>query len=168
MRHSLQRTSSSASTASSGRSFFFASSRVKRFSTTARSRKISSISNISQSLRGSTLPSGCSTAAFSKQRMTCTRASASATKDRKAFPSPSPLPAPRDNPARSTNSICAGVSFRGACTETKWSKRGSGTKTTALFGSVFPPAYGLTSAPARVITLKTVLFPLNGSPIIPQ
>ena len=55
--------------------------------------------------------SGCSTALLVKHLMTCIRASASATNERNELPRPSPFPAPLESPARSTNSIWAGVTF---------------------------------------------------------
>ncbi len=129
---------------------------------------MSSISTIFQSRTGSMVLSGWGTSGFSKNRITCTSASDSDTNERNEFPRPSPLLAFLDNPARSTNSTVAGVSFLGSNMVTRSSKRLSGTLTIALFGSVFPLAYGLTSAPALVTTLKTVLFPLSGSPMIPH
>ena len=139
-RHSKHASSSFFSVSSSGVSFFLALSFPSRFSITARSRKISSFSMISQSLIGSMLPSGCSTVLFAKHLMTCIRASASATNERKELPRPSPFPAPLDSPARSTNSTCAGVTFLGLWTSTRKSNLLSGTSTTALLGSVLPPA----------------------------
>jgi hypothetical protein len=52
------------------------------------------------------------------------------------FPSPSPLCAPATSPAMSWNSIVSGTRFEARMVAATASSRGSGTGTTATFGSI--------------------------------
>ena len=56
--------------------------------------------------------------------------------DKNLFPNPSPLLAPFTNPAISTNSIIACVTFSGLYIFAKLSSLSSGTGTTPTFGSI--------------------------------
>ena len=77
------------------------------------SASASSVSMISMSRIGSTLPATCITLSSSKQRTTCTMASVSRMLARNWLPRPSPLEAPATRPAMSTNSTMAGWIFCG-------------------------------------------------------
>ena len=77
------------------------------------SASISSISIVSMSETGSTLPATWTTSGSSKQRTTCKIASTSRMWLRNLFPSPSPSLAPLTIPAMSTSLSAAGTSFLG-------------------------------------------------------
>ena len=77
------------------------------------SASASSVSMISMSRSGSTLPETCTTLSSAKQRTTCTMASVSRMLARNWLPRPSPFEAPATRPAMSTNSTMAGWIFCG-------------------------------------------------------
>lgn len=110
--------------------------RAARLETTSRSLRISSVSMVSMSRTGSTLPSTCTMSVPSKQRTTCTMASHSRMLPKNLLPSPSPLDAPFTKPAMSTNSTMAGVFLLVSQISASLSSRASGTGTTPVFGSM--------------------------------
>ena len=116
------------------RDFFCAA--ISRFSRLSRSESISSVSTVSASRIGSTLPSTWVTSPSSKQRSTCTMASTSRIFARNWLPSPSPLLAPRTRPAMSTNSRLVGTVFCDLPILVSMSSRGSGTATRPTLGSM--------------------------------
>ena len=109
---------------------------ARRFSTTSRSLRMSSVSMVSMSRTGSTLPSTWTMSVPSKQRTTCTMASHSRMFPRNLLPRPSPFDAPFTRPAMSTNSTMAGVFLFVSQISASLSRRASGTGTTPTFGSM--------------------------------
>ncbi len=105
-------------------------------STFARSASMSSVSMISMSRIGSTLPFTCTTSPSSKQRTTCATAWQLLMWPRNWLPSPSPLLAPFTRPAMSTNSVEVGTVFLGLTSSVSFCKRLSGTSTIPTFGSI--------------------------------
>ena len=91
---------------------------------------------ISMSRTGSTDPETCTMSSFSKQRVTCRRASTSRMLARNLLPSPSPLLAPSTRPAMSTRRRAAGMIFFVSMWVLIRSSRGSGTLTTPTLGSI--------------------------------
>ena len=108
----------------------------RRFSTVSRSFSCSSISIVSLSRMGSTLPSTCTILSFSKQRNTWIIALHSRIFPKNWLPKPSPLLAPFTRPAMSTISTVAGNTRSGFTRVSSFSKRGSGTFTTPKLGSI--------------------------------
>ena len=108
----------------------------RRFSRLSRSASISSVSMVSASRIGSTLPSTWVTSVSSKQRSTCTMASTSRILARNWLPRPTPLDAPRTRPAISTNSRLVGTFFCERPMVVRMSRRGSGTATRPTLGSM--------------------------------
>mmetsp|Transcript_42390 Transcript_42390/g.90199 ORF Transcript_42390/g.90199 Transcript_42390/m.90199 type:complete len:325 (-) Transcript_42390:540-1514(-) len=106
------------------------------FSTWARSASASSKLISSASLTGSTLPSTCITLSSSKHRTTCTIASHCRIVARNWFPSPSPSDAPFTSPATSTNSSVVGTTFTLSLISARAARRGSGTSTMPVLGSM--------------------------------
>ena len=100
------------------------------------SASISSISMVSMSETGSTLPATWTTSGSSKQRTTCKIASTSRMWLRNLFPSPFPSLAPLTIPAMSTSRNAAGTSFLGTMYLLIRASRSSGTLTTPSFGSI--------------------------------
>ena len=106
------------------------------FSTVARSASASSVSIVSMSEIGSTLPATWTTLSSAKQRTTCAIASVSRMFARNWLPRPSPFDAPATSPAMSTNSTIAGSTFSGFAMAASRASRGSGTSTTPTLGSI--------------------------------
>ena len=107
-----------------------------RFVNEAWSAKMSSALMISMSLRGSTVPNSWMISSSSKQRTTCTIASVSRILAKNLLPRPAPSEAPWTNPAISTNSIAAGMTFSELDMLLRTSNLESGTVTTPTFGSI--------------------------------
>mmetsp|Transcript_19568 Transcript_19568/g.52771 ORF Transcript_19568/g.52771 Transcript_19568/m.52771 type:complete len:292 (-) Transcript_19568:137-1012(-) len=134
--------SSSACSALASTSFSWGSvlrslaTRSRRFSTCARSEKMSSRLITSASRTGSTLPSTCTTLVSSKHRTTWTMASHSRMLARNWLPRPSPVDAPFTRPAMSTNSSVAGITFSDLLISSSILRRGSGTETIPTLGSI--------------------------------
>ena len=97
---------------------------------------MSSVSMVSMSLAGSTLPSTCVTSSSSKTRVTWQMASASRMLARNALPMPSPCEAPFTMPAMSTKLTVAGMIRSEPKILASCASRGSGTPTTPTFGSI--------------------------------
>ena len=108
----------------------------RRRSTLCRSASSSSVSMVSMSRRGSTLPSTWVMFSSSKQRTTSTMAAHSRILPRNWLPRPSPLLAPRTRPAMSMKSTLAWMVFLGETLAESASTRSSGTATVALLGSM--------------------------------
>ena len=108
----------------------------RRFSRLSRSASISSVSTISASRTGSTLPETCVTSESSKQRSTWAMASTSRMLARNWLPSPSPFDAPLTRPAMSTNSSWVLMILAELAIAASLSSRGSGTATRPTLGSM--------------------------------
>ena len=109
---------------------------VVRFSSDSRSASINSVSTVSASLTGFTSPSTCVISSSSKQRSIWAMASTSRILARNWFPNPSPFAAPLTKPAISTNSNCVGMILADCAKAASSSRRGSGTATRPVFGSI--------------------------------
>jgi len=139
-----------------------------RFSTVSRSASSSSVLTRTASRAGSTFPSTWAMRGSSKSRRMCRRASTWRIWLMKWLPNPSPFPAPRIRAMKSTNSSVAGVTFLGLkIREASRVRRGSGTLTAAMAGSV-PPCWLTGAPPATQRRLKSVVFPVAGRPMIPM
>ncbi|MNV73519.1 hypothetical protein D3C71_1666780 [compost metagenome] len=110
--------------------------RCNAFSTVAISARHSSVWMTSMSEIGSTLPATWITLSSSKQRTTFTVASVSRMWARNLLPRPSPVLAPATRPAMSTNSTMAGTMRSGVMMSASCCRRGSGTSTTPVLGSM--------------------------------
>ena len=106
------------------------------FCATSKSFNWSSISMICLSLTGSIDPSTWTILSLSKHLRTCIIASVSRIFARNLFPKPSPLLAPLTNPAISTISTVAGITFSGSTRSFNLSSLLSGTFITPTFGSI--------------------------------
>ena len=91
---------------------------------------------VSMSLPGSTLPSTCVTSGSLKTLVTWQIASASRMFARNALPIPSPWLAPLTMPAMSTKVTVAGTIFSDLLSSASTVRRGSGTPTIPVFGSI--------------------------------
>ena len=94
------------------------------------------MSIVSMSDRGSTAPSTWATSSSWNARTTWQIASASRMLARNLLPSPSPSDAPRTMPAMSTNETVAGRTFADENSSASTSRRGSGSGTTPMLGSI--------------------------------
>ena len=130
------------------------STRASALSTESRSASASSVSIVSMSEIGSILPATWTMSVFSKQRTTCAIASTSRICARNLLPSPSPFDAPATRPAMSTNSIEVGMTLSGLAMPASASRRGSGTGTTPMFGSIVQNGKFAAAMPALVSALK--------------
>src|SRR5690606_25310065 len=137
-------------------------------STDSRSASASSVSMVSMSAIGSTLPATCTTSSFSKQRTTWVIASTSRMWARNLLPRPSPLAAPATRPAMSTNSTAVGSTLCGLTISASAFRRGSGTGTTPTFGSIVQNGKLAAAMPALVSALKRVDLPTFGRPTMPH
>src|SRR5690606_21293400 len=137
-------------------------------STDSRSASASSVSMVSMSAIGSTLPATCTTSSFSKQRTTWQIASTSRMWARNLLPRPSPLAAPATRPAISTNSTAVGITFCGLMISASAFRRGSGTGTTPTLGSIVQKGKLAAAMPALVNALKRVDLPTFGRPTMPH
>src|SRR5690348_6897839 len=144
------------------------STRCKALSTDSRSASASSVSMVSMSAIGSILPATCTMSGCSKQRTTCAIASTSRICARNLLPSPSPFEAPATRPAMSTNSTAVGTNFCGFTISASWFRRGSGTGTTPIFGSIVQNGKFAAAIPALVSALKSVDLPTFGRPTMPH
>ena len=100
------------------------------------SASISSISIVSMSETGSTLPATWITSGSSKQRTTWMIASTSRMCDRNLLPSPWPSLAPFTMPAMSTSLSAAGITFFVGIRAVIRLSRSSGTLTMPSLGSI--------------------------------
>src|SRR5690606_24587915 len=137
-------------------------------STDSRSARASSVSMVSMSAIGSTLPATWTMSGCSKQRTTWQMASTSRMWARNLLPRPSPLAAPATRPAMSTNSTAVGTTFCGWMMSASAFRRGSGTGTTPTLGSIVQKGQLAAAMPARVSALKRVDLPTFGRPTMPQ
>ena len=137
-------------------------------SAVARSASASSRSSTSMSLRGDTSPATCTTLSSSKQRTTWAMAWVSRMWARNWLPRPSPLAAPATRPAMSTNSIALGTTRAGCTMSAMRCRRGSGTGTTPVFGSMVQNGKFSALTAAWVMALNSVDLPTFGSPTMPQ
>ena len=144
------------------------SSFCKRLSTVSRSFSCNSVSIISLSRTGSTLPSTCTMLLSSKQRSTWIMASVSRMLDKNLLPSPSPLLAPFTKPAMSTISTTAGTTLAGLSISTSLFRRSSGTVITPTLGSIVQKGKFADCALALLKQLNSVDFPTFGKPTIPH
>ena len=140
------------------------SSFCKRLSTVSKSFNCNSVSIISLSLTGSTLPSTCTILSSSKQRNTWIIASVSRMLERNLLPNPSPF----TRPAISTISTTAGTTFCGFTNSTSLFNRSSGTVITPTLGSIVQKGKLADCAFALLKQLNKVDFPTFGSPTIPH
>src|SRR5690625_3551461 len=83
------------------------------------------------------------------------------------FPNPSPLLAPFTNPAISTISTVAGKTRSGSTISSSFNKRGSGTFTIPILGSIVQNGKFALWALALDKQLNNVDFPTFGNPTIP-
>ena len=81
---------------------------------------------------------------------------------------PSPLLAPATSPAMSTNSILVGSTRSGLTILASAFRRGSGTGTIPVFGSLVQKGKFSAAMPALVSALNRVDLPTFGKPTIPQ
>ena len=100
------------------------------------SASMSSISIVSMSDTGFTVPATWITSGSSKQRTTWRIASTSRICERNLLPSPSPSLAPFTIPAMSTSLSAAGITFCGGMNFVIRSSRSSGTLTIPSLGSI--------------------------------
>ena len=84
------------------------------------------------------------------------------------LPKPSPLEAPLTKPAISTNSIEVGTIFCGFTILAMASRRGSGTGTIPVLGSIVQKGKFSAAMPALVSALNSVDLPTFGRPTIPH
>ncbi len=84
------------------------------------------------------------------------------------LPRPSPFEAPATKPAISTNSIVVGITRCGLTIAVSLSKRGSGTGTMPVFGSMVQNGKFSAAIAAFVNALNNVDLPTFGRPTIPQ
>ena len=138
-----------------------------RFSTVSRSLSWSSVSMISLSRTGSTLPSTWTILPLSKQRNTWIMASHSRMLPKNWLPNPSPLLAPFTSPAISTMSHTAGTMRPGWTISASLVSRSSGTDTWPIWASIVQKGKFAACAFALDRQLKRVDFPTLGSPTIP-
>ncbi len=130
---------SSAAASEAARSLFIRASFCSRgiaFSSVCRSARISSVLMVSMSSFGETLPSTCTTFGSANARITWQIASLSRMCERNLLPSPSPSLAPRTMPAMSTKVTAAGRIRSLPKMPASTARRGSGTPTTPVFGSI--------------------------------
>ena len=139
-----------------------------RLSMVSKSFSWSSVSMISLSRTGSTLPSTWVTFSSSKQRSTCKIASVSRILAKNLFPNPSPLLAPFTRPAISTISTVVGTMRPGWTSSASLVKRSSGTVITPTFGSIVQKGKLAAWAFAFDKQLKSVDFPTFGRPTMPH
>ena len=139
-----------------------------RFSTVSKSFNWSSVSMISLSRTGSTLPSTCTTLPSSKQRNTWMIASVSRMLPKNWLPRPSPLDAPFTKPAMSTISTVVGIIFVVFTSSASFANRSSGTVITPTLGSMVQKGKLALCALALLKQLKSVDFPTLGSPTMPH
>src|SRR5688572_8606706 len=144
------------------------SARLSAFSTESRSASASSVSMVSMSEIGSTLPVTWTMSPCSKQRTTWVIASTSRMWARNLLPRPSPLAAPATRPAMSTNSTAVGMTFCGFTMSDSALRRGSGTGTTPTFGSIVQKGKFAAAMPALVSALNRVDLPTFGRPTMPH
>ena len=144
------------------------SARLSDFSTDSRSARASSMSIVSMSAIGSTLPATWMMSVCSKQRTTWAMASTSRMWARNLLPRPSPLDAPATRPAMSTNSNEVGMVFCGLTISASCARRGSGTGTTPVLGSMVQNGKLAAAMPALVSALKRVDLPTFGRPTMPH
>jgi len=109
---------------------------TRRRSRLSRSASISSVSMISRSEIGSMRFSTWVMSSSTKQRATKAMASQSRMLARNWLPRPSPLDAPRTRPATSTKVIRAGMISLDPAMPARTFRRGSGTATSPVFGSM--------------------------------
>ncbi|SBV98618.1 conserved hypothetical protein [uncultured Dysgonomonas sp.] len=134
----------------------------------SKSFNCNSISIISLSRTGFTLPSTCVILSSSKQRRTCNMASVSRILARNLFPNPSPLLAPFTRPAISTISTVVGTIRLGFTSSESLFNLSSGTVITPTFGSIVQNGKFADCAFAFDKQLKRVDFPTFGRPTIPH
>ena len=84
------------------------------------------------------------------------------------LPKPSPFEAPFTKPAISTNSIEVGTILAGFTIAAIASKRGSGTGTIPVLGSIVQNGKFSAAIPALVSALNKVDLPTLGRPTIPH
>src|SRR5690554_4592507 len=84
------------------------------------------------------------------------------------LPKPSPFDAPATKPAISTNSIVVGSTRSGLTISARGPKRGSGTGTMPVFGSMVQKGKFSAAIPDLVKALNRVDLPTLGKPTIPQ
>ncbi len=142
--------------------------RSSAFSTASRSASASSVSMVSMSAMGSTLFATWITLPSSKQRTTWAMASVSRICARNLLPRPSPFDAPATRPAMSTNSIVVGITRCGFTMVASSSRRGSGTGTMPVFGSIVQNGKFAAAMPALVSALNRVDLPTLGRPTMPH
>ena len=97
---------------------------------------MSSVSIVSMSASGSTLPSGCTTLSSVWARTTWTSASVSRMLARNWLPSPSPRCAPATRPAMSWKAMVSGTILEAPTTSATVLSRSSSTGTMATLGSI--------------------------------
>ena len=136
--------------------------------TASRSARASSVLMVSISDNGLTRPSTWITLSSSKQRTTWAIASVSRILAKNWLPMPSPLEAPATRPAISTNSIEVGTTRSGLTISASCLRRGSGTGTIPVLGSLVQNGKFSAAIPALVNALNKVDLPTFGSPTIPQ
>ena len=139
-----------------------------RFSTVSRSLSCSSVSIISLSRTGSTLPSTCTTLPSSKQRSTCMMASVSRILPKNWLPRPSPFEAPFTRPAMSTISTVVGTMRPGCTSSASLVRRSSGTVITPTLGSMVQKGKLADCALALLRQLNRVDLPTLGRPTMPH
>ena len=144
------------------------STRLMRFSTVSRSLSCNSVSMISLSRTGSTLPSTCTTLPSSKQRNTWMMASVSRMLPRNWLPSPSPFEAPFTKPAMSTISTVVGMIFVVLTSAANAERRSSGTVITPTLGSMVQKGKLALCAFALLRQLNSVDLPTLGRPTMPH
>ncbi len=84
------------------------------------------------------------------------------------LPKPSPFEAPSTKPAMSTNSMVVGRTRSGLTISAKGPKRGSGTATIPVLGSMVQNGKFSAAMPDLVKALNRVDLPTLGKPTIPQ
>src|SRR5690606_17525133 len=142
--------------------------RASAFSTDSRSARASSVSMVSMSAIGSTRPETWTMSPCSKQRTTWAMASTSRMWARNLLPRPSPLLAPATRPAMSTNSNEVGTTRSGLTISASCCRRGSGTGTTPVLGSMVQKGKLAAAMPALVRALNRVDLPTFGRPTMPH
>ena len=148
--------------------FAFLALRKIAFSALSISASTSSVLITSISSAGSIVPATCITFSSSKQRTTWPIASVSRMFAKNWLPKPSPLDAPFTKPAISTNSILVVRMRCGFTILASSSRRGSGTGTTPVLGSMVQKGKLAASIPALVSALKSVDLPTLGKPTMPH
>ncbi len=139
----------------------------RRFSTVSKSFNCNSISIVSLSRIGLTLPSTWTILSLSKQRNTWMIALHSLIFAKNWLPKPSPLLAPFTKPAISTISTVAICTRSGFTNSSNLAIRGSGTLTTPMLGSMVQNGKLALCALALDKQLNKVDFPTLGKPTIP-